>query len=312
VFTTVFLAACSTGNPGTGDGTSPTATAGGENNTQEPGSGADDEKIADEFNSLVEKEKNPGKLLEFINANISNASEKTATRMVLKLEDAQNAYIGELEKQYSDADMQAALMEIFKDGVYNLKAEDIRDINTDEEVKAMLAETLACGYRIETAEGTFFPIIDYSIYLAYAGYVSPDIAAYHKLMAAESDKVPAKDAALVITWDEVVERALNMEKFLDEYGDSPRVDAVENLYLKYITFTYFGLNNTPLYEYGSKKMRTDAKEAYLKAISSNTSGSGDISSEYIKQLAEFMKLAENENYKLTDAIEEYRKDLGGF
>jgi len=82
-------------------------------------------------------------------------------------------------------------------------------------------------------------------------------------MAEESNNPPAKDAALVVGWDEVLKRALNQEKFIKRYEDSAKVGKVKELYRKYLTFTLFGLNNTPLFEYNSKVMDAGQRKLIL-------------------------------------------------
>jgi len=46
----------------------------------------------------------------------------------------------------------------------------------------------------------------------YSEYVTEDVKEYINIMAEESNNPPAKDAALVVGWDEVLKRALNQEK----------------------------------------------------------------------------------------------------
>ncbi|TEB15874.1 hypothetical protein Psfp_01817 [Pelotomaculum sp. FP] len=108
-----------------------------------------------------------------------------------------------------------------------------------------------------------FPIIDYSFYKKFSAFVTPDLKDYIDIMAEESDQVPAKDAALVIGWDEVLRRALNQEEFINAYKDSMKVDEVRELYKKYLTFTLYGLNNTPLFSYESVLIVLIAVFGYL-------------------------------------------------
>jgi len=52
----------------------------------------------------------------------------------------------------------------------------------------------------------FFPVIDYEVYKKYSEYVTEDVKEYINIMAEESNNPPAKDAALVVGWDEVLKR----------------------------------------------------------------------------------------------------------
>ncbi|HPD00097.1 MAG TPA: hypothetical protein PLA01_01960, partial [Acetivibrio sp.] len=69
---------------------------------------------------------------------------------------------------------------------------------------------------------------------------------------------------------------------------------------KYLTYTLFGLNNTPLFSYDSNTMNSEAKKAYLDVLASNSKDSG-----YLKILSGFMSLLEENGYKLTGEVEEY-------
>jgi hypothetical protein len=154
---------------------------------------------------------------------------------------------------------------------------------------------------VETAEGTFFPIMDYEFLKKYSPYASDDIKEYINIMAVESNKVPAKDAALVIGWDEVVERALAQQAFIEKYGSSDKVEAVKELNKRYLTFMLYGLNNTPLFSYEDKTMNKEAKEAYQNAIKDNKDNA------LIKTLSSYMELLEKSGYKFTEEADKFRK-----
>ena len=96
---------------------------------------------------------------------------------------------------------------------------------------------------------------------------------------------------------------MNQEKFINTYKDSVKINEVKQLYKKYVTFTLYGLNNTPLFSYNSRTMVPKAKGVYLAAVA-DTGGS-----EFLKTLAGFLDLIKNNNYKLTGEAEKYRGDV---
>ncbi|MPN48565.1 hypothetical protein SDC9_196175 [bioreactor metagenome] len=157
------------------------------------------------------------------------------------------------------------------------------------------------GYKIETAEGMYYPVIDYSIYQKYDSMLPGDIAAYHNLMAAESNKAAAKDAALVISWNEVIQRALAQEKFLSQYENSAKAAEVKELYKRYVVFTFYGANNTPLFDYETKTMNKEAKDAYEQAAGL------DANSKLLTQLKSYLTILANNHDKLTDEVNQFRK-----
>lgn len=255
-----------------------------------------------EFRALVSDNSKPDVLLQYIDKHInSGISAKDASAMLIELEKAQKSYIAEHENKYgSSTEIQEKIFEIYKQGFELNKIYDTQD----PELKALLEETRAMGYKIETAEGMFFPIMDYGYLKKYSSYAEQDIKAYIDIMAVESDKVPAKDGALVISWDEVVGRAMAQEDFLVKYNGSMKADAVKQLQSKYISFMLYGLNNTPLFEYENKTMDKEARAAYEKALAE----SGNSGSELMKLLGDYMEQVKKAEYKLSAAVEEFRNN----
>lgn len=256
--------------------------------------------IMDEFNGLIDSDASLAEVIEFTDENIHQLSQENASAVVDELENLQKENLPELdEKFYSDQEVQNEIREIYEPG-FDVNIADQLD---DGKLKSLLTEARDTGYKVETAEGTYFLIMDYSFYKKYSEYVTEDLRDYIEIMAIESSKVPAKDAGLVIGWDEIVERAMLQDKFLRDYSDSIKKDEVKELYKKYVTFTLLGLNNTPLFKYDTKTMNEEAKAAYMQAAESDESGG------YIQLLKEYLKVLEQNDYKLTDQVDEYRKGI---
>jgi len=257
------------------------------------------DKIMPEFFSLVGENPKPDVLIRFMEENMATVSREDAAKMVIELERAQQNYLPKLEeKYYSNTEVQEGLSKIYNKDFDLSKLDEVQDAG----IKSLLSETKNEGYRLETAEGTFFPILNYEYLKEFSPYVSDDIKEYIDIMAVESSKVPAKDAALVIGWDEVVERALAQEAYITKYGSSAKKEAVSDLQKRYVTFMLYGLNNTPLFSYQDKTMDKEARTAYKAAIKNNE-GSG-----LMKMLGEYMQLAEKSDYKLTDELDTFRKN----
>lgn len=283
------------------------AAPGGTNITEpdksQNGSGFDEarqESIMKEYETIIAKENNISEYIFFADKNISALSPENASKLIIKLEGIQKDYLPNLEdKYYTTGNIQSTLEELYKPE-YDLSSIDAADVK-DEEVKKVLEETIKLGYKIETAEGMFFPIIDYSFYEKYSSYAAVDIKDYITLMTAESDKVPAKDAALVISWDELFDRAFKQEKFLSQHKNSAKYEEVKDLYKKYVTFAVYGLNNTPLFAYENKKMNADAKAAYEKAVAQD--------SNLAQVLKAYYEAIKKDGFKLTDKVKSYQGDL---
>ncbi|HHV98966.1 MAG TPA: hypothetical protein GXX36_05835 [Clostridiaceae bacterium] len=261
---------------------------------------ANDSKVMEDFQALLANNASLPELIRFIDNNISAVSKENATLMVDKLEEMQKKFLPGMDKKfYKDEDLQGKMSEAFMEDFDISKIYDVEDT----ELKQLLSETKDSGYKVETAEGMFFPVIDYEFYKKYSSYVTPDMKEYIDIMAVESNNVPAKDAALVIGWNEVLKRAINQEKLISKYSDSIKIADVKELYKKYVIFTLFGLNNTPLFSYETKVIDPKAKEAYLSILESGEE------SGYIKIISDFVDLLEKNDYKLTDEVSKFRDGI---
>lgn len=260
---------------------------------------AEENGVMKEYENMLDDEINIKEFISFVDKNIGLLSPENATKLVVKLEELQKNYFAQLEDKYYTTENQTILFEAFKPefNLENLKSEKMENA----EVKALLKETEELGYKVETAEGLFFPIIDYGFYEKYSANVTKDMKDYISIMAMESEKVPAKDAALVISWDEIFERLLNQEKFLDVHKDSVRFEEIKELYKKYVTYAIYGLNNTPLFDYEDNKMDDEAKAAYEKAIAKD--------SQFSQTMKEYYELIKNNGYKLTEEVKNYRDEI---
>ena len=146
-------------------------------------------------------------------------------------------------------------------------------------------------------------VINYEIYKDYIQNANADIKEYFEIMMVESNNRFAKDAALLISYDEVLNRGLRTEGFLTSYKDSIKYINILSLYNRYETIALYGLNNTPLFHYESKKMDETAKLSYQNFVDKNKD------SELGKILAEFLSLSSENNDILNDKLEGFRNSV---
>ncbi|HWR42612.1 hypothetical protein [Sporomusa sp.] len=255
--------------------------------------------IMDEFNRLIHKNNvTAEEISKFINENMAAVSPKNVSAMIIALEKNQQLNLLKLQDKFADKDaIQKTLAADYRDELTDSYLNGIQD----KTVRDVLIATQNNGYKIETAEGFYFPVIDYSLYKKYRANVTPDIAAYIDIMVVESDKTPVKDAALMIGWEEVLRRAENQERFIKEYGSSAKIEDVKQLLKRYLAFSLYGANNTPLFSYEDKKMVPAAKKPYLEAAFNPNNGS------FSKIINEYRAVLKKNDYKLTKEVDEYRK-----
>ncbi|WP_313640292.1 hypothetical protein MHH52_03355 [Paenibacillus sp. FSL K6-0276] len=237
--------------------------------------------------------------IKYLNTNMYAVGSYRATMMTLKLENLHKAALQVWESKFSTSDVQRKLTAIYK---ADSSMKTLADTSQDLTLRTLLKSASESGYKLETAEGTFFPVIDYGAYRKYKLYVTNDISAYISIMATESDLPSSKDNGLVIAWTEVAARALSQEQFIQNHPKSNRISAVKSLYSMYVNNTFYGQNNTPLFHYDNLEMDLEAQKAYSGILTKNND-----SSPFLQKLDGFMKLMKDKDYKLNDEVEQYRK-----
>ncbi len=271
------------------------------NQTIEESRVKEDKIIMDEFNALLQKDNSEVKdVFEFVNKKIAAVTPQSASIMLNALENKQQAALIKMKDTYEADAIQQKLVKEFKGDLTDSSLQGIQD----RETKELLLKTKSNGFKVETAEGFYFPVLDYSLYKQYHSNVTPDIAAYIDIMAIESDITPVKDAALMIGWEEIIKRGISQEKFIQEYHNSPKAADVKKLLKNYLVFALYGTNNTPLFQYEDKQMSPEAKEIY-----SHSTWSGSGSGSFSKIMVEYTVLVKNNNYNLTQEVDEYRKKV---
>lgn len=257
-----------------------------------------EEAVMDEYKDLILKDNiQVVDLINWIDQNIESVPQEKAGEMVLELERVQQAALLEWQAKFENESVQTVLADLY---LQNRTIENLNGLK-DETVERIVAETLRNGFKVETAEGMFFPVLDYTTYGKYRDKVSPDLAEYFEIMAVESEQMPAKDAALVIGWDEVLNRARRQEAFLKQYPSSSQAGAVRQLLKRYVTFTLFGSNNTPLFSYETGKMNAKAKTAFSQKSWQTEDGA------FSALISQYLKVLEENNFQLTTAVDNYRQ-----
>ena len=252
--------------------------------------------VLDQFQTITQQITSAEEVANFLINNISNAPKEDAAKMVDEFERIQIEFLPQFESVVFETDMQNKI---------NTEYQSITDQAEidDPELKELITKTQNSGYKVETAEGMYFPVIDYEFYKNFSAHVTTDMQDYIDITAEESNHVSAKDAALIISWDEIIQRALKQENFINAHPDSMKVDEIKQLHHKYVTFTLYGANNTPLFSYDSKTIDPQARDVYVNAVTDNGN------SEFLKTLDGFLNVVKNNDNKLTTQVEQYRTDV---
>ncbi|MDR9857327.1 hypothetical protein RJP21_27405 [Paenibacillus sp. VCA1] len=257
------------------------------------------------FDHMMNLLKSPSKQAEavaYMEKNIYQVTPWQATTMVLKLENAEKANLDAWNDKFYRDNVQQKLMKLMK------KGDDLTSLinkTSDKSLKTLFKGARDSGYRLETSEGMFYLVLDYPRFQKVRAYVTNDIKSYIDIMTVETKSPFANDAALSVGWTEVTKRALSDEAFLKSYPASNRATQVKSLYNLYLGVSMYGLNNTPMFDYDTKKVDPEGKAALQAAVSK-----GDPSkSGYLKKIKGFLEVLEKSHDVLTPEVEKYRKSV---
>ncbi len=246
--------------------------------TDSPELAGESKKRMTEFTELTSKATDAVQLIDFLDANIAHVDQQTADAMFLALD---LFYEQTLEKSQNG---------YYKDGVQEkLTAIDYPidvDKITDESIKKLVANSIAGKYKLEAVEGTIFPIVDYEALKVYMEYLTEPLQGYLDIMAEESSNKTAADGSIVISLDELAERALATEEYILRYPDGAKTATLKNRYINGYLYLYvLGAPNTPLYNFETFGLSEDFRKSYERTVQEypNTI-TGTIIAEYLTVL----------------------------
>lgn len=212
----------------------------------------EDEKLAimGEFKSMVEEEKASAEIIKtFIDENLPALGELEGSQMLHSLETALKREIGDVNRDLQEFDQDQELINLMGEEL-ELNSEMLDEIES-EELKAVVKSARDRHYKLIRKDGKVEAAIDYSSLKVYEEKVSHEWREYLEIMATNSDSPPVYDEALLISFDELGERILRIENYLNRYIDGPRQDELLELYESNLVVYYKGLPNTPIASYDS-------------------------------------------------------------
>ncbi|WP_315371334.1 hypothetical protein [Paenibacillus xylanexedens] len=250
------------------------------------------------FQSMLYKKNGLPAADAYLESHINQVTTYHATLMVLQLENARNKALTAMTDRLLVPNVQDKMIKAYK---WNDSFTQLMSRTNDASLRALLQQARDSGYRLVMLEGSLYPIMNYMAFQKYISYVKPDIKQYINIMAVETSNLAADDGALVIGYQEILNRALNQERFLNEYPKSNRLQQVKNLMNNYTLYTFYGLNNTPLFDYETNKMTANAQKGYKAVLQRNSSED----SAFLTKLEKFMDIVTEAKFEKTTAVEKW-------
>ncbi|MFA5576227.1 MAG: hypothetical protein WC983_03005 [Tissierellaceae bacterium] len=262
-----------------------------------------DEKARDrlmaEFAELMDN-KSLDLLVEFADSNIGNFSSIEADEILLGLQEIleENIARGAIFKDYRGELMEIAGGEMF------FPRDRIGDIG-DQKLRADIERAFKNKYKLINMEGQFYPVVDYEELRAYDDYVSSQVRDYIDIRASMSNEPMAVDAALIISYDKLADRILQLEDYLKDYPQGKKYEEILGFYEDWLWVYLNGLPNTPIEDQDTKIVYKDVYESYKRIGNTKDSATGLIVSKYIDRIGENKGLIDESILeKNTDLIDE--------
>ena len=286
--TLVAATACSS-NPGsTPDTGSSTPIVTPPQETPEENETKPEEKLEALLQKELSQTKDAAEAVAATERYMKGITTEQADQMFMLLEGFYGGHLQEAEAQVSRPDMQQKLITL----TLPISLEQASQLK-DADMKDLVVNLMKGKYKLESEEGMIFPVVDYEALKSFQPNVSKSMQDYIALMAEDSNRPAAKDAGLVISREELLQRTLQAEKYLTVYPESPRYDRTKQLYLNELHMVLFGLDNTPTYDWDSFKLQAEMKlELQKLAEDRENTVTGDM----VKEFLAVLKISKDQLY----------------
>lgn len=212
-------------------------------------------QILSEFIQMTENpDTGVSNLIAYLDQSIPFLSDENVDAMLNAFEAVHIMQTGELDADFMSEESQTLLASF---QIADLKSKQV----TDEKVLALLNKIEAMGYKIEQVEGFIGPFVDYGFYLKYADYGTESCQKYFSLMKTESDLPAVFDMGLVISWEELINRAVAVDEFVTLYPESIFCDNAKIMLQGYLDLFFNGTLNVTSFDESTLKMNENLVQA---------------------------------------------------
>ncbi|MEI8204544.1 MAG: hypothetical protein WCH34_16095 [Bacteroidota bacterium] len=166
--------------------------------------------------------------------------------------------------------------------------------------KSNLAE---CGTEIFLSEGQFYLDVeaDY-FYDNFKGLVSKGLKEFLLIRSEERKKGFSEDAGLLISFEEVYQRAKRWEQFVNDYPKAVCIDEARMFYDTYLETLMTGMDNSRVFEGEDNILVPEIKALYEKIMKE------DAQSKITKIITSYYSFLSKNNFKEIDGIDNFLKE----
>lgn len=242
----------------------------------------DKDEIMKDFDDITVKN-NTDEIIGFIDEKINKLSTIEGDKMISDLE--KNLEKG-LESQTDNLfklDSNGELIQISNELFFpEDKIKDIKDEKLREEVERLFNNK----YKLINLEAEYYPIIDYEKLKRYNDNISPEFKDYIAIKALDSNMPVAIDGGLYINHDDLSDRILKIEEFLQKYSGGQRQEEMLKEYRNKLSIYMTGIPNTTIADRDTNKIDDDILKSYKKTADVKDSVTAFIMRKYINIIEE--------------------------
>ncbi|SDI92404.1 hypothetical protein [Chryseobacterium jejuense] len=143
--------------------------------------------------------------------------------------------------------------------------------NLPDNIKKMAAELNKAGLEFRVMGEGLTEIHSLPGYYesVFKNKVTPDYAAYISQMAKDNKENYAVNGGLLITWEELGDRLIEWENFINKYPKSSLIKKAKDNYHNYLLDYLLGMDSDRIYDSEERKIYDDKREAYNALIKKN-------------------------------------------
>ena len=257
------------------------------------------EDIINAFGEIIASNEEIKDLTKFIDKNIKKVTSIEGDQMLIEL-------INRLEADKEDL-MDKLLNKGELVGLSSQRyfpEDQVKDIE-NKEVRKVVEELIANKYKLQMAEGRYYPIVDYEKIKEYDAYVSEEIKDYVHLRALDSNTAIVDDAALLIPHHELADIIIETEKYIEKYAGGVYHEEAERMYRSKLEIYLSGLPNTPIYdEIGSKEIKKDILESYIETGTTGDTVTSFVVGKYVNIIRDNKKIIDEKVLDRAEALVE--------
>ncbi|WP_167369804.1 hypothetical protein [Chryseobacterium shigense] len=171
-----------------------------------------------------------------------------------------------IRKKYTDClnGLHADILDQYTD--YHTREPDTYNLPDHVKKIAGKLNTVGLEFRVlgeGLTEIQSLPGYDYSV---FKNKVTPDYESYILQLANDRKENYAINGGLMITWEELGDRLIAWENFMNKFPKSPLIKKAKGEYNDYLLDYILGMDSSPTYDRTEGKLLDDTKEEYNRII----------------------------------------------